>query len=238
MNLQKASLVSVARHCKRESARFRRGLSHNPSYCYELWRRALQERDQHAWVFLHKQYHLLVTSWVTRHQHFRETNEEAEYFVQGAFMRIWRAITPEKFSDFGHLGALLRFLQICVHSDITDHLRHLRKFSLESDKGLEEYEWEQVLDQLPLPDDQVVDEEWRQKFWRCLMMRFSSKKEQQEKERLVIYGCYVLGLKPRDDWFTDKCGDGNEVSRIKDNFIRRLRRPRNITKFQECLDKE
>jgi hypothetical protein len=47
-----------------------------------------------------------------------------------------------------------------------------------------------------------------------------------EKERRVVYGSFVLALKPRELYaqFQDTFRDVNEVYRVKENVLARLRR--------------
>jgi hypothetical protein len=66
-DVKQLTLVSLAYRCRRESERFQRGLSSDASYCYELWRRALEERDEEAWAFVYAQYERLLISYVRRH---------------------------------------------------------------------------------------------------------------------------------------------------------------------------
>ena len=63
-----------------------------------------------------------------RHAAFPASGEEAQYFVNRAFDKLWTAMTPQKFERFPDLKSLLRYLQMCVHSAIIDHVRVAERF--------------------------------------------------------------------------------------------------------------
>ena len=57
-------LVTLERHCATESERFYRGQPHDTRFAYELFRRALVERDEVAWenILIHQPPR--VTRWL------------------------------------------------------------------------------------------------------------------------------------------------------------------------------
>src|SRR5688572_16981463 len=109
-------LGSVARRCAQESELFFRREPNDPRFCFELLRRAILEHNQDAWEMSYSQYRTLVSGWITRHPGFTDSGEESGYFVNAAFDKFWSAITPDKFALFADLRAVLRYLQMCVHS--------------------------------------------------------------------------------------------------------------------------
>ena len=101
------SLVVLESHCATESERFYRGQPHDTRFAYELFRRALVERDEVAWEYVFNHYRGLVESWVRRSGAFTSSGETSEYFVVSAFMRFWQAVSAERFASFASLAALL-----------------------------------------------------------------------------------------------------------------------------------
>jgi len=77
-----ASLSEVARRCHEETERFFRRLASDTQYCYDLFRRALGQRNGDAFGLLMDNYRTLVEGWVRRHSKFEQTGEEAEIFSQ------------------------------------------------------------------------------------------------------------------------------------------------------------
>jgi hypothetical protein len=78
---------------------------------FELFRRAILNRDQAAWQAIHAQYQTLITSWVWRHSKFQSTNEEAASFVNAAFIRFWRTVSKKGMGQF--LATLKSSCQSC-----------------------------------------------------------------------------------------------------------------------------
>jgi hypothetical protein len=46
----------LARRCRQESERYLAGRSHDETYCFELFRRAIFDHDQAAWQAIYAQY--------------------------------------------------------------------------------------------------------------------------------------------------------------------------------------
>lgn len=216
--LQLLTLTGLAHRCAQETERFFQRLAYDPQYCFELFRRAIVERIQRAWEFVYNQYYSLVTRWVERHSAFAASGEEAQYFVNRAFEKMWTALSPEKFDRFPDLRSLLRYLQMCVHSVIVDYVRTAGHPT--ADVTTESVTARCKADR-PLVEDQALDQLQRQAFWREVNTRLND-----EKERRVVYGAFVLALKPREihTRFHDTFHDVQEVYRVKENVLARLRR--------------
>ena len=218
VELQQLTLTGIAHRCTQETERFFQRLAYDPQYCFELFRRAIVERIQRAWELIYTQYNSLVTRWVERHTAFATSGEEVQYFVNRAFEKMWTALSPEKFDRFPNLKSLLRYLQMCVHSVILDHVRAIKQppVDVEVETAATNYEVKE-----PLLEDQVLDRVRRRAFWRAISSRLGD-----DKERRVIYGSFVLALKPRElyDQSQDTFCDVQEIYRIKENVLARLRR--------------
>jgi hypothetical protein len=213
------TLSGLRHRCSQESDRFFRRLSHDPRYCYELFRRAILSRDEHAWELIYQQYQPLVAGWVERHSLFQALDEETQYFVNRSFQKMWAVFTPQKFAGFPDLKSILRYLQMCVHSAIVDYARGREQaFMLEDE--LEELPAHAGTDEPDL-EDQVLSKTQAEALWRWLDERFKN-----EKERRVVYGCFVLALKPGEVYtlYPGVFKDVKEVYVVKDNLLARLRR--------------
>ena len=223
--LQQLGLAGIRRRCAEESELFFERQPNDPRFCFELLRRAIVERKEEAWQLIYTQYSPLVSGWVTRHANFEDTGEEIAYFVNCAFEKFWSALTPDKFLGFPDLKALLRYLQMCVHSVIVDHVRLNAHTSLTvwteqiADEGAGEA-WDATTD--------MLDEVQRREFWRWLEARLHN-----DKERRVVYGSFFLALKPREllAQFRGVFRDQSEVHRIKENVLARLRRDPELRSF-------
>jgi len=222
---QLLTLSSIAQRCARETELFFQRQSYDPWYCFELFRRAIVDRSQPAWEHVYGQYQGLVTGWVQRHAAFPVSGEEPDYFVNRAFEKMWAAITPDRFDRFPDLKSLLRYLQMCVHSAILD----LARSAEQSTVGIRE-ETAAVANQAEGAgvDDQAMARVYQQELWRAINARLHDEKEQR-----VLYGSFVLALKPREIYthFSGTFRDVDEVYRVKENLLARLRRDAELRKL-------
>lgn len=226
-DFQQLGLPAISRRCAQESIRFFDRQDHDPRYCFELFRRAILDRNQQAWSRLCVQYQPLVASWVERHPAFAVSGEETGYFVNGALLKMWTTLSPAKFADFPNLKSVLRYLQMCVNSVIIDYTRRREHAGLELRVALKE------ADDKPGKSDvegQVLDQVYRQELWQSLSERLRN-----EKERRAVYGTFILALKPREiqAQYPGVFRTVDEVYRAKDNVIARLRRD---DKFKDLLE--
>jgi len=217
----------LAGRCEQETERYFHQQSHDPRYCFELFRRAIQAGDQAAWDIVCNQYQPLVTGWVRQHSGFQNSGEEIQYFVNGAFGKIFSTITPVRFDGFSDVGALLRYLKLCVHSVIVDYNRSAEQMSL---YPLEEASNTVSTD--PAVEEQEIDRAHQKTFWEWINTRLND-----DKERAVIYGSFVLALKPQEifDLFPNRFTDIDEIYRVKQNVISRLRRD---PEFRKLMDED
>jgi hypothetical protein len=209
-------LTALVRRCAIESERFYKGLQHDTCFSYELFRRALVERDEEAWEQLYRHYNGLVEGWIRRSGAFVSSGESSEYFVVGAFTKFWRALTPERFSSFLSLASLLQYLQLCATSVVIDSVRA--------------QSWSEMLPEETIapnhgpqssPDEEAVSRVDREEFWHFINEQLNG-----EVERVVVYCSFVLGLTPRaiyakrSELFTSV----NDVYNVKRNVLGRLSR--------------
>ena len=135
-----------------------------------------------------------------------------------------------KFENFSDLKSLLRYLQMCTHSVLVDHSRASGYEAADiDDEGLAG----EITVQGPTTEDQAFDEVNHEELWRWLRERLHD-----EKERRVIYGSFMLALKPRELYsrFPSAFADVDEVYRIKQNIIARLRRDPELNKILGIVD--
>ncbi len=230
------SLHALCDRCHRESERFFAQKEHDPRFCYELFRRAFVHGNEYAWTCLYEQYKSLVISWVTRHALYSGLGEEADYFMNRAFEKMWQGIPAENFSKFPDLKSLLRYLQMCTNAVMVDFARwkeqaHLWDRANRSTNGDEEIDpFATIMDAGKRPERDVARREMQEILWQKLKSLCNN-----EKEHLAVHGYFVLDLKPREiyDLYSGDFDDVRDVSRTKDNFLARIRRN---DEFKEFLD--
>lgn len=210
LDLRSFPLSGLAHRCRQESERYFRGQPNDPTYCYELFRRAIVERSDAAWAILYTQYTPLVMGWIEHHSGYTHSGEDASYFVNRAYEKMWSAIQPEKFARFPDLKSLLRYLQLCVHSVIIDHIRADDLAVLEEPTAV-----------LAGIEEPILDALQQRAFWQQIQRRLHDEREQH-----LLYYRYGLGFKPRQicEYFPEDFPDINEVYGMTQNILARLRR--------------
>ena len=216
-DLGRLALADVAQRCAQETARFFQRRGHDARFCYELFRRAILHRSEPAWELIYTQYESLVTGWVRRHPAFPASGEDAEYFVNRAFEKFWAALPRERFGHFPDLPALLRYLQMCVHSVVLDYVRCAEQAALSAPDDVAALAGPAEA----ADEDELLATAQREEFWREIGRRLHD-----EKERCVVYGSFVLALKPREllAHFPGAFRDVREVYAVKENVLARLGR--------------
>lgn len=222
VSLQLLPLAGIAHRCAQETDRFFRRQSYDPRYCFELFRRAILHRNERAWELVYEQYRPLVVGWVERHSAFPSSSEEVQYFVNRAFEKMWSAVSPDKFGRFPDLKSLLSYLQMCVHSAIVDAVRSSEPVTVDANGTVLATASSATGSSI---EDRALIRAQREAFWQFVNERLND-----EKERLVVHGSFVLALKPRElcAEYPHVFDDVEEIYCIKQNVIARFRRDREL----------
>jgi len=223
--LQHMAVEDLAQKCAQETDLFFTHHDYDSSYGFELFRRAVRNKDERALEVVITQYQPLVARWVDRwmnkHPDFLFINEEAQDFIAQAFERFWASFTPAKFDKSQNLAAILRYLQMCVHGAITDAWRKFRRIRLEQELRDEEQEFSQPES---TPEELLQNEE----FWQLI-----KKKSKDLKEYTVVYASFSLALSPREILaeYPGLFRDIKETYQYKANLLDRLERDDEIRDF-------
>jgi len=223
INPQQLTLADLTQRCAQETTLYFKHQGHDTRYCFELFRRAIQDGDKSVWELICVQYQPLVAGWVHQHYGFEASGEEVQYFVNGAFGKISSTITTDRFGSFSDVGSLLRYLKLCVHSVIVDHNRTVDHTNL---YALYDASEEESAD--PSPEEQAMDRSHGRALWDLIDSRLHD-----EKERAVVRGSFTLDLKPQElyEHFRSVFSDIDEIYRVKQNVLSRLRRDPEIRKL-------
>lgn len=216
-------LAMLVRHCLIESERFYRGQAHDTRFSYELFRRAIVERNESAWEYVYSHYSNLVESWVRRSGAFASSGESSEFFVVLAFTKFWRAITPERFTTFSTLAALLQYLQLCAGCVVIDSVRAQSWAEMLPEEAIPCGRAPQLV-----PDEEALDRVSRQEFWGYISTQLND-----DAERVVVFGSYVMGMKPGDiyDQHRSLFSGVNDVYNVKRNVLGRLSRNQDLRRM-------
>lgn len=179
-------LSALVQRCVTESERFYRGVAHDSSFAFELFRRALVDQSEVAWEHIYGHYSPLVESWVRRCGAFAQTGETSEFFVVSAFTKFWRAMRNKPFESFPNLAALLHYLQLCTSCVVIDSVRAQSWAEMLPEEALAT-----TADERTNPDEAVLDRAEKAEIWGCVNTLVSDC-----AERVILYESFVLGMKP------------------------------------------
>lgn len=207
--MNKIPVTELAELCREESEWYRRGRPDDRGHCYELFRRAIVDRDQEAWTAAYEQYRRLVGKWVNG------SADQIDERTNQVFAKFWQAVDPQNFtSRFTGIGKVMAFLQKCAYSVCIDKRRREKKHQLlTSLRGA-------TVGTGDTTSEQTID--------NIMLQELFERVEQQlhdEQERLVFHLSFKVGLKPTQiaqehpDVFTD----AKEVRRIKERVNLRLK---------------
>jgi DNA-directed RNA polymerase specialized sigma24 family protein len=209
-DLRELPLVGIAQGCQKESQRYFQHLPYDPRYCYELFRRAIVERNQQAWDLLYTQYLPLIQGWIKKYKNSVTGGERVAEFVNAAFAKFALAVNAEKFKGFPNLKSVLRYLEMCADSVMIDHQRAANR--------------QQELDHEPAKPDFVenlLDELTRQELWKRIERHL-----RDDTEKLLMFSLYGLGMKPSEvcQQWPEQFPDIRRTQQIHQNILDRLRR--------------
>jgi DNA-directed RNA polymerase specialized sigma24 family protein len=209
-------LGALARRAQSESRSFYHHEAYDPRFAYELFRRALVERDDAAWAHIFEQYAPLVEHWVRRSGAFTISGESSEFFVSAAFTRFWRAIPAPRFAAFPSLAALLNYLRRCATCVVIDTARAQSCADLLPEECVN---WNDQ--RLGHADEEATERVSREEFWGMVDGLLDN-----EIERVVVRCSYILGMKPSEIYarYREQFSGVEEVYSLKRALLTRLRK--------------
>jgi DNA-directed RNA polymerase specialized sigma24 family protein len=187
---------------------------------YELFRRAIVERDAEAWAQIHTQYRPLLVSWTRRSAKKDWSINQIDDVVNTALSRAWLALTPDRFDQFPNLATLLAYLRMCVNATVIDSAR-----SLSTDERIA---LKQASDAAEIPEPTVLDDVERTELWRLVMSLVKT-----EQERVLLMERTIQGLPPRVimNRHPDLFPDIASVYNANRNLYNRLSRSSTLRQF-------
>lgn len=192
-------------------------------YCFELFRRGIEEQDNQAWQALQIQYGRLIHSWIHARMPKTLSNEEREDLIQDTWTNFYGSLTKHSIplsNNFRHVGALLSYLNKCVLTATIDYQRRLAKHRrLQQRLEMETEKWYSA------PDASVLEQIAEQKRIRAIQ-EWIAKNVTDPKEKLVLSCSFETGLKPKEiyDRYPDMFKNVQTVYRVKERILKRARR--------------
>lgn len=121
--MKQHGLDFIIRHCQEEA---RQKHIKESGYCFELFRRAVDEDEELAWSAIQAQYRGLVIQWLQKAARGTLSLDDRDEMIQEGFLKFWLALKkrPSPLSDhFDHVGALLSYLNQCMVTTCLDFYR-------------------------------------------------------------------------------------------------------------------
>jgi hypothetical protein len=185
----------------------------SPEDGFELFRRAIVDREQAAWEAIHTRYRILLISWARQSSVSAMVDEQLDDIADQAFARAWSALTPQRFQAFPSLATILGYLRNCVGAVLIDKARA---------QATRERTIQQLgVREAPTPEDLVIEELDRTSIWRLV-----SEVVETPQEEIIIRENILLEIPPRQilaRW-PDRFRSIGEVYASKRNLIGRLQR--------------
>jgi hypothetical protein len=189
----------------------------------QLFRRAIADGDEAAWRDVVDMYRGLLLAQAGRHVVRALVLEDDGFCVDRAFQRFWSAGRAGRIKRFDDLGAILKYLKMCLGSVMLDEARTRRRQAWMSFDDLAH-----EVDVSSDPSGKVIGRLARRQLWAAVERELAD-----PREHLVARLSFVAGLSPREilGRHPDKFEDVFDVYRVKRNMIDRLRRSRAIQHF-------
>lgn len=220
-SLRQLNLETVIKGCQTESSQPR---AQETGYCFELFRRALEDEEQAAWVAIDNQYKNLILHWLYCCSPAL-SREEAEEIVPQAWPKFWRIFNKSSapLTDrFAHVGALLKYLKQCAISVLRDYERRMQRR-------------ERIRKRLASPDQMVLyqpesEQELLTRIDRekllALIRQWVDTYVTDPQERRVLSLSFEYGLTPVKiaEQYPQEFANAQTVRRIKERILKRAKR--------------
>jgi hypothetical protein len=158
--------------------------THTQDEGYDLFRRAIAERDGVAWAAVYQRYRPMLIGWVRQNHMAPQLGEEYGDIADQALARAWSALAPARFAEFPNLASLLGYLRSCVAAVIID----MTRARASRERAMQRIERRAA----PTPEEMVLDRMEFSLLWRVVYDAVES-----EQERIVLVENFIYDLPPR-----------------------------------------
>ena len=198
--------------------------AHNDAVYYDLFRRAIEQRDADAWADIGRHYRGLLAAWAAQSSVRNMIAEPPEDLADQAFARAWTALSSAQFSAFPHIASLLAYLRTCVRATVIDHARE-QAGQLRAVHSIE------CTGVSAAPEQEVLEELDRTELWRLIIDMTNNPQEQ-----IIVRESLVYALPPRaiQTRHPDMFADVMQVYRVKRNLINRFQRNRDLQQLWQA----
>ena len=190
---------------------------------YELFRRAIVDRDADAWAAIHARYHSLLVSWAY-YNGAQRCLELPSDIADRALARAWAALTPDRFAEFPSLASLLSYLRTCVKTTAIDIARA---------QAASERAWQQVDADVPTtPEQLILDKLENEALWQFVIGLATTPCDRITLIESCIYGLPPRAIQARHPMLFP---DVESVYTTKRNLFNRLQRNQELLRLCETF---
>jgi len=184
---------------------------------YDLFRRAIVDRDADAWAESAARYRPLMTAWANHYRANASLGERSDDLVDQALGRAWAALSPARFAAFPNLAAVLAYLRTCVTAAVIDCAR--------AQTAQERIARRIEAGAVATPEQIVLEQIERADLWRI-----TNSLVETPQERAILVESFIYALPPRRilERHPDLFADVEAIYRAKRNLIERLQRSREL----------
>ncbi|MGB1249335.1 MAG: RNA polymerase sigma factor [Candidatus Promineifilaceae bacterium] len=182
--------------------------------CMELFRRAIIEQDNEAWVLIYANFEKLIGHWISR----KTIPEDSEIndLVHDAWERFVRYYSAEHYRKAEAFPYIVAYLRRCADTAVQEAIRKSQKEARvkENDSEILEYRLSN--------DDQSAGEKLdNESAWDTIMAYCKD-----EKERIVLYQTIVHDMKRREilKAYPHLFKNENDLKQVKQTLMKRLKR--------------
>ena len=220
-SISSLTIAGLEYHCAQETQKFRAGYSYDDQYGCELFRRAIEERDERAWESIFTLYSPLVTTWIlqyTSETPLLQLQGGSVSLVNAVFTKFWHALSNRKGKHYDFLASILQYLKDCTRSVVADEWRRVRKHWNEDSIDICVHD-EVAIDD---PSTQAISHLCTEEFWLHLQQ------DVHDEEWLVLTCTFHQDMRPYEihAQYPIHFPTIGDVYRVKRNILDRLRRNR------------
>jgi DNA-directed RNA polymerase specialized sigma24 family protein len=214
VDLATATTDELAEEFLRQQARYRQRLPVDERAGLELFRRAIQQREERAWELLYPPCRALLLQWLRQNPwaDLVLQYESPEGFVLEALAKFWQAITRTRLFQERPttLADILAYLRRCLHSVLLDAARQARARAAEVS-----------VDALAALAARGQAELSGEELWRSIERALPD-----QRERRLVYLRYVLDYRPREivALAPEEFPEVEHVYQLERQILQRLRR--------------
>lgn len=118
---------TLASQCSDEYIQFLENSIQIYTACYELFRHALEFDNAFAFGKIFQIYQSQVKKWILQHSYSRYLDQSPEHFISVTFSAFYFSLRSKPIAAFPDLAHLLKYLKMCVHTALVQHVRASKK---------------------------------------------------------------------------------------------------------------